>query len=97
MSLKEVIYLIVWILLSFGLAFFLFKKVRPFRRRFAYYILILTGIASVILHNLISAWYEFEERAFFSLAIGSFATAFFLFSFRVLHRVRKRDREERGE
>jgi len=81
MSIQEIIYLITFILVPFGLAFLLFKRVDFFRRALGFISLIVISGICVLLHNLFSAATGKEEAVFFILVFLSGGAGIFLFFF----------------
>ena len=79
MPANELVYLTIWILFSVGLAVFLFKKVKFFKRIIGVFTTLLIFLVSVVLHNLVSGWLGKEEAVFFIVALLSFGVGIFLF------------------
>lgn len=76
---REFIYFVIWVFLSVALAFFLFAKIKFFKKPAGFLILFLTALLSVLLHNLIYALFDFEEALFFIITFLSLGTGISLF------------------
>ena len=77
LSTYELIIFVIWVALSVLIALSLYYKTGYFKKLSSVILLFFIFIASVILHNLISAlityfWVEVDEPVFFILALLSF-------------------------
>lgn len=83
----DLIYFIIYILVSFGIALFLFKKYSFFRKFLGFLSALGIAVVAAFLHNLVYALLykvyfagtEKDEPVFFIIALLSFGIFFFLF------------------
>lgn len=87
MPMNELIYFIIYIIISFGIALFLFKKFSFFKKIWGFLTALGVAVVAAILHNLVYALLydayfagtEKDEPVFFIIALLSFGIFFFLF------------------
>ena len=79
MTLPEIIYLLIWILTSFGLALFLQERTKFFKTIKGILVFFLIFLMGIIFHNLISGLLKIEESVFFTISLLSFGVGAFLF------------------
>ncbi len=87
MRMLELIYLIIYIIVSFGIALFLSKKYSFFKKIWGFLSALAAGIVAAILHNLVYALLynvyfagtDKDEPVFFIIALLCFGVFFFLF------------------
>ncbi len=83
----ELIYFIIYLIVSFGIALFLYKKFSFFKKVWGFLTALAAGIIAAVLHNLIyallyNAYFagtDKDEPVFFIIALLSFGIFFFLF------------------
>lgn len=83
----DLVYLIIFLIVSLGISLFLFKKYHFFREARGFLSLLAVGIVAAFLHNVIYAFlYDIyfagtdkDEPVFFIIALLSLGVAFFLF------------------
>ena len=79
MTTLEIIYLIIWIICSFLIAFYLERKYSFFRTLLGYLSLLGAFTLFTILHNFAFGLFGFEEALFFVLSLLSLGASIFLF------------------
>lgn len=89
MALQEVVYLIIWLIVSFGVAFFLKRKYGFFRKFLGVLVLLVSAILFSLIHNFGSALLGFEEAVSFFLALLAFGAGVFLFILLIAERITK--------
>jgi len=90
MLFQEVIYLIVWAVISFLIAFYLQKKYSFFKKLFGVLTLLGCFILFVFLHNVIYGLFHIEEPVFFLLSLFSLGASVFLLIIQIIKKIIKK-------
>ncbi len=72
------LYFIIWFLVSLGAAYFLFKRIRLFRKKIGILIAFLAALAAAIIHNLFFFWLKRGEPVFSFISFLALGVGFFL-------------------
>lgn len=88
-------YFIIYLIISFSLAWFLFKKYPLFKKVWGWLILLNCFIIAAFIHNLISGIGSFlganiEEPFFFIIALLSLGASFFMFWLWLINKIKNK-------
>lgn len=98
----QFIYFGIYLILSFSLAWFLFKKYTLFKKIWGWLILLNCFMVAAFIHNLVSSvgflfGANIEEPFFFIIALLSLGASFFMFWLWLIDKIREKIPKDKQE